>query len=187
MNIEYKFIEAAEFLPFFRTNRNKVFGNDFDFDIKKVLSDQEKELRQNHFNRLKDIVRNYLVAELNGEIIGWSFGMQKSAEDYYMINSAVLDDYRKQGIYSQMLEKTVDKLTDLGFQRIYSRHKMANNAILIPKLKFGFVITGFEVTDVFGNLVELSYYTNPIRRELLEIRIGSRKLSDDKAQFIKNS
>ncbi len=184
MNIEYKFVEAAECIPFFSEHRSKVFSNDFDFDIGKALSDEEKQKRKNHFSRLKDTIRLYLVAKSEGQIIAWSFGIQKSADDYYMINSAVLEGYRQEGIYTKMLEKTVEKLTEIGFQRIYSLHKMSNNAILIAKLKFGFMITGFEVTDTFGNLVELSYYTNPIRRELLEVRMGSRKLSDDKRQFI---
>jgi len=133
---------------------------------------------------MSGIHRYYLVAQMKDEIIGWSFGMQKSAEDYYMINSAVFPEYRHQGIYTQMMKMAVDLVSKLGFQRIYSRHKMSNNHVLIPKLKFGFTITGFEVNDIFGNLVVLSYYTNPVRRELLEIRIGTKKLDSEKLNLI---
>jgi hypothetical protein len=78
------------------------------------------------------------------------------------------------------MELAMEHITDLGFQRIYSRHKMSNNAVIIPKLKAGFVITGFEVAMMyFGNLVELSYYTNPRRRELLEVRTGMRRPSEE--------
>jgi hypothetical protein len=84
-----------------------------------------------------------------------------------------------------MMAKVIDLLSGLGFQRIYSKHKMSNNQILIPKLKFGFMITGFEVNDVFGNLVVLSYYTNPTRRALLEVRMGSMKLDAEKMKLIK--
>jgi len=179
MEITYK-----KFSTFFRENRSKVFSNDFDFDIEKVLSDQEKEKRKNNWEAFRGIHRYYLVAKVKDEIIAWAFGMQKSAEDYYMINSAVLPNYRRQGIYTQMMKMAVDLVSRQGFQRIYSKHKMCNNHILIPKLKFGFIITGFEVNDTFGNLVELSYYTNPVRRELLEIRIGTKKPDSEKLDLI---
>ena len=183
--VTYNFIEADEFTSFFVNNRAAVFSNDFDFNVEKVLSFQEKERRQAHAKALEGIHRYYLVAKIGNEIVGWSFGMQKSAEEYYMINSAVFPEYRRKGIYSQLLIKSVDLLTELGVQRVYSKHKMSNNQILISKLKFGFVITVFEVNDVFGNLVELSYYTNPQRRELLEIRIGTQKPDLEKMKLIR--
>jgi hypothetical protein len=51
---------------------------------------------------------------------------------------------------------------------------MTINQILIPKLIVDFVITEFEVKDIFGNLVELSYSTNSKIRELLEIRVDTK-------------
>lgn len=185
MKITYEFIPQTDFLAFFKLNRKQIFLDDFDFDIEQVLSNEEKEKRKHNSKGLEHIHRYYLLAKVNNEIVGWSFGMQKSAEDYYMINSAVLPEYRRQNIYSQMMAKVLDLLSGLGFQRIYSRHKMSNNKILIPKLKFGFIITGFEVTDVFGNLVVLSYYTNPTRRALLEVRMGTMKPDAEKMKLIK--
>lgn len=183
--ITYHFIEAQEFVDFFQQQRSTIFKADFDFDIQQVLSEKEKEQLQQHQQAFKNIERYFLVAKIDETIVGWSFGMQKSAEDFYMINSAVLTAYRQQGIYTQLMQHAVAFMTNKGFQRIYSRHKMSNNAILIPKLKFGFTITGFEVNDTFGNLVELSFYTNPQRRALLEVRMGTRKLSAADLQLIR--
>ncbi len=59
-----------------------------------------------------------------------------------------------------------------GFQVITSRHKMFNNAILIPKLKAGFIIQKFEVSDVFGSMVHLAYFVNPARRKMMSYRAG---------------
>ncbi|MTI29803.1 GNAT family N-acetyltransferase [Xanthovirga aplysinae] len=185
MEITFEFVKSEEFSVFFETYRSKIFSDDFDFDIEKILSNQEKEKRENNGKRLKNVHRYYLVAKAKDEIVGWSFGMQKSDEDYYMINSAVFPKYRRQGIYTKMLREAVELITKFGFQRIYSRHKMSNNPVLIPKLKFGFIITGFEVNDVLGNLVELSYYANPIRKELLNIRIGTRKPDSGNMNLIK--
>jgi len=184
MEIKYEFVEDRGFFAFFRENRKVVFKNEFDFNIGKVLSDEEKMKNRQNWETIKGVKRNYLVAKNGEEIVGWSFGMQTRKEDYYMINSAVFPAFRNKGIYTQMMKLTVEKAKDDGFQRIYSRHKMDNNQILIPKLKFGFVITGFEVTDIFGNLVQLSYYVNPKRRELLKIRIGSEKINDSHLDLI---
>lgn len=174
MEVTYAFIEANEFYTFFRANRKKAFSNDFDIDIEKVLSEEEKEQRAQHRKAFEKRHSYYLVATVENQIIGWSFGRQKSGEEYYMVNSAVFEAYRRQGIYTELMTRSMQLITELGFQRVYSKHKMSNNSILIPKLKFGFTITGFEVNDVFGNLVELSYYTNASRRALLEVRIGTK-------------
>jgi hypothetical protein len=59
-----------------------------------------------------------------------------------------------------------------GFHIVYSRHAATHNQVLVPKLKAGFVITGVELSDVFGVLVHLSYFFNPIRRKVLDVRAG---------------
>jgi hypothetical protein len=37
------------------------------------------------------------------------------------------------------------------------------------------VITGIEVSDVFGVLVHLSYFFNPLRRKVLDVRVGQAR------------
>lgn len=178
MTFSFHFLTPEEFFPFFRENRPNVFVGEFNFAIETVMTEMEKEKVRN-MPKMENIQRYQLVAKDGDKIIGWSFGQQKSYDDFYMINSAVFPEYRRQGVYTELMRLAVKHITDLGFQRIYSRHKMSNNAVIIPKLKAGFVITGFEVADVFGNLVELSYYTNPRRRELLEVRTGMRRPSKE--------
>jgi len=183
MKIDYEFIEGKDFFEFFRKHRSDIFEADFDFRIEDILSDEEKEkIRENR--KFIQPQHYHLVAKCEGKIIAWSFGMQKTHEDFYMINSAVFPEYRRQGIYTKMMQKGVDKVTEMGFQRIYSIHKMSNNNILIPKLKFGFVITGFEVNPRFGSMVVLSYYTNKRRRELLDVRVGSRRIGEEDMKLI---
>jgi RimJ/RimL family protein N-acetyltransferase len=178
MSITYHFLASEEFFPFFRENRPKVFTGEFNFATHSLMTETEKE-KARDMPRIENIEHYQLVAKDGDKIIGWSFGQQKSYDDFYMINSAVFPEYRRQGIYTKLMKLAMEHIADLGFQRIYSRHKMSNNAVMIPKLKAGFVITGFEVNDVFGNLVELSYYTNPRRRELLEVRTGMRRPSEE--------
>jgi hypothetical protein len=44
--------------------------------------------------------------------------------------------------------------------------------VIVPKLKAGFVISGFEVSDIFGILIHLTYYFNEIRRKVIDFRVG---------------
>jgi hypothetical protein len=49
---------------------------------------------------------------------------------------------------------------------------MTNNDVIIPKLKAGFLITSFELSDTFGSLVHLTYYPSPLRRKVQVYRAG---------------
>ena len=69
----------------------------------------------------------------------------------------------------------ISKVTKLGFQEIYSKHTITNNAVIIPKLKAGFIISSMEVSDLFGTLVNLSYYPKALRKKILDYRVGQTK------------
>lgn len=185
MSITYHFISHTEFNPFFREARTMLFESNFDFNTNSVLSEVEKLKLKDNMGIYKEVKDYYLVAKDEEKIVGWSFGIQKTEADFYMINSAVFPEYRKQGIYTEMLKLAVERIKEMGFQYIYSRHKLTNNDVIIPKLKFGFNIVGMEVNDMFGNLVQLGYYTNPKRQELLEIRAGMRKMNEEYMKLVK--
>jgi hypothetical protein len=91
-----------------------------------------------------------------------------------MRNSAILPNHRRKGLYSALLREVVIKLEKKGFQVITSRHNAGNNDVIIPKLKAGFLITGIELSDAFGTLVNLSYFTNPLRRKVTLYRSGDQ-------------
>jgi RimJ/RimL family protein N-acetyltransferase len=185
MNITYEFIEANPFWEFFQEARKMLFVDNFDFDIQAVMTDEEK-LNSRVLNEVFMSVKDYyLVAKDGDNIIGWSFGIQKSNHDFYMVNSAVFSEYRRKGIYTELLKLAVAYIQEMGFQYIYSRHKLTNNDVIIPKLKYGFNIVGMEVNDMFGNLVLLGYYTNEKRKELLEIRAGMRKMNEEYMKLVK--
>tara|TARA_B100000886_G_scaffold202261_1_gene139668 strand:- start:197 stop:508 length:312 start_codon:yes stop_codon:yes gene_type:complete len=92
-----------------------------------------------------------------------------------MCNSGVLSNFRRKGIYSSLLETKIKVLSEMGFQLIYSRHNATNNNVLIPKLKAGFVISKMEISDTFGCLVHLHYFTNKTRQKLMDYRSGKTK------------
>lgn len=106
------------------------------------------------------------------DFVGWSWGYQESGETFYMCNSAVLPAHRGQGLYQALIAAVIEETTAQGFQKLYSRHVATNNAVIVPKLKAGFVITGVELSDIFGTLVHLSYFPNALRRKMLDFRAG---------------
>lgn len=185
MPISYHFIPHTEFNPFFREARKMLFESNFDFNVQSLYSEEELNLIKANYGIYKEAKEYYLMAKDIDKIVGWSFGIQKSETDFYMINSAVFPEYRRKGIYTEMLKLAVEKIKEMGFQFIYSRHKLTHNDIIIPKLQYGFNIVGMEVNDMFGNLVILGYYTNEKRRELLEIRAGMRKMNEEYMKLVK--
>lgn len=101
----------------------------------------------------------------NGKIVGWHYGYAIDAETYYMQNSAILEPFRGRGLYSSILKFVVAKLAEEGFQVITSSHHGNNAAVLIPKLKQGFIITGTQFHERFKFLIELKYIYNEDRRK----------------------
>lgn len=157
--------------------RDVVFEGDHSIFPFEFLTDEEKEkvgdLRKDLF---KEQYKLYLgVFDPNNNFVGWHFGYQENAHVFYMCNSAILEDHRRKGLYSSLLEHTVNVLAEKGFQIIYSRHNATNNSVIIPKLKAGFLISNFEMDDVFGVLVHLKYFTNKTRRKIMDYRAGQLK------------
>ena len=102
-----------------------------------------------------------------------------------MANSAVLPDYRRHGIYSELLTACIRLTKEAGFEVIYSLHLSGNNAVIIPKLKAGFVISGMEMLEGAGMMVRLSYFHNEVRREAYSFRTGLTRPSEQLRALMK--
>ncbi len=172
-----KNLKDKDFFPLFKKYHNDVFPNDHSLHFRKFLTPHECEkidvLGKNCYNKL--FTMNLAVYDKNKDFVGWSFGWQESSTTYYMCNSGVLSNFRRKGIYSSLLETKIKVLSEMGFQLIYSRHNATNNNVLIPKLKAGFVISKMEISDTFGCLVHLHYFTNKTRQKLMDYRSGKTK------------
>jgi len=99
-----------------------------------------------------------IMIEREGELIGAYWGQQHPGGRYYMINSVFRPDVRRKGLYRALLPRVVAAAAAAGFSEVYSRHRVDNNAVLVPKLEAGFVICGFEIEPRFGLLVHLRRY-----------------------------
>ncbi len=166
-------LTPAEFGPLIREHARAVFAHDHSYRIDDALSETETEQMASLAARMGKPFRLYLGAfDPAGNILGWTWGEQQSKTTFYMVNSAVLAPHRRRGIYTALMRRCIDTVRARGFQLIYSRHNATNNAVIIPKLKAGFVIAKLEVDDRFGVLVHLHLYTNPTRRKVMDYRTG---------------
>jgi GNAT superfamily N-acetyltransferase len=102
---------------------------------------------------------SHRVLLLDGEdVIGCYWGQQAVLGRYHMVSTIVAPAYQGRGIYRELLERVVAAVRDSGFTEIHSWHRADNNAVIVPKLRAGFLIMGFEVTTRFGVLVQLRRY-----------------------------
>jgi GNAT superfamily N-acetyltransferase len=171
---EIRILSQDEFQPLWQAHAPKIFENDSQsFFIRDYFNDVERERAK----ALSQVFAQRYLLNLSlfykGEFAGWCAGHQESGETFYMRNSAILPEHRRKGLYTALMQATVEEVTRNGFQRIYSRHVATNNAVIIPKLKFGFTISSIEISDTFGVLVHLSYFPNSLRRKIFDYRAGA--------------
>ena len=167
--------------PLFFEKRPKLFGKALVYPWQRAASEKELEKYDAMRERYPNPFRICLGLFYEEDLVGWCFGVQKDASHFYMTNSAVEVAHRRLGLYSALLERTLEIALAEGFQIIFSRHTATNNAILIPKLQRGFIISGMEISDEFGLLLQLRYYANPKRRHMMDVRSGE-SLPDEETQ-----
>lgn len=179
---DYRFVELPndEFQKRWAEWGEKIFtSNDTSLDFQKILSEAERSQIKALNKNLNQLVRFNLCVFKGDEFCGWFTGDQYNHETFYMRNSAILPEHRRQGLYTALMYEIIDRVEKMGFQIILSRHTTTNNSIIVPKLKAGFMITALEVSDRFGTLVHLSYYFNEKRRQVMQFRSGDLRPDGD--------
>lgn len=110
-------------------------------------------------------------------LVGWSHGWREPGGQLYVASSAVLPPYRRQGIYSRLLAAIEEQTLALGCQRVTSHQRADNSAVLIAKLKVGYVICGMEFSSEMGLLAKLARDLDPARHALFAARIAAIQAS----------
>lgn len=101
---------------------------------------------------------HHLVLYAAGEPVAAYHGRQEGGARYHMVNTIFHPAWRGRGLYSALLARIESAAHDSGFLEMSSRHRADNNAILVPKLRAGWVIAAFEVAIKQGLLVHLRRY-----------------------------
>lgn len=118
-------------------------------------------------------VHRVRVGAFAGErLVGWSHAWREPGGQLYVANSAVLPAYRRQGLYTRLIAAMEEQALALGCDRVASHHVADNSAVLIAKLKAGYVIAGTEFSDEMGLLVKLVRHLTEGRRALFAARIA---------------
>jgi GNAT superfamily N-acetyltransferase len=103
-------------------------------------------------------------------LVGATVGWQDAADRFYMALSVVAAAHRRRGVYTRLVEAVIGAARKGGFAEIASRHRPDNAAVLIAKLRLGFVITGYETSAVFGDMVRMTLPLTAARRRALALR-----------------
>ena len=116
------------------------------------------------------------LGAFDGErLVGLSSGWFEVGGNFYIGLSAVDPAYRRQGVYTRLLNTIEQGVRKRGGLLISSQHVATNNAVLIAKLKLGYLIAGTEYNEQMGLLVRLVLQLAPERKALFASRTGTLK------------
>jgi GNAT superfamily N-acetyltransferase len=110
------------------------------------------------------------AAFAGNRLVGATVGWQDAADRFYMALSIVAPAHRRHGVYTRLVEAVVTAARKSGFAEVSSRHRPDNAAVLIAKLRLGFVITGYETSATFGDMVRMTLPLTAARRRALARR-----------------
>ncbi|MBC7601669.1 MAG: GNAT family N-acetyltransferase [Ramlibacter sp.] len=105
------------------------------------------------------------------ELVGWSFGWLERGRVFYMANSGVIESHRRRGLYTRLVDAVCDHARSTGAVAVKSQHSVLNNAVIISKLRLGFVITGLSQSAQMGTLVELTRHLSSARQAVFNERV----------------
>lgn len=162
-----------------------IFPNRFDINIGDALTAEEHQAHRALSANLDDLYELRLGFFHGEDMIGWSYGIQVNADTFRMATTGLLPGFQRQGIYSAFLKVLAEHVKGKGFQVLFSRHYSTDNQVIIPKLRFGFLISGFELTDEYGLLLRLSYYFNETRRKVMHVRSGMQQADEAVRKLIR--
>jgi GNAT superfamily N-acetyltransferase len=166
---------SKEFFPLFSKSYDSMFGDHHTFFPDSFFNPEEKKKLESLKGRMGNLFElNLGLFSAENEFVGYSFGMQETEDTFYMAASAVLPEHRGRGLYNDLVKYVIKRATEEGFQKIYGTHCATNNAVLIAKMKLGFVFSKVELSDMFGTILHLQYFTNPLRRKVMDYRSGLR-------------
>ncbi len=168
---EYK----GAFHDFVMEHLTTMYANEYFLNLDAVLSETEK-LNQKKLsaNLGHPYQLNFFIRHAETKI-GWFWGTQVDYETFYMANTAIFKEHRGKGLATAIIRAIVKITEAVGFQKIISKHAATNNNVIIPLLRAGFIITGFELHDGDGIMVQLTYFFNKTRRQVMDFRVGKLK------------
>jgi len=134
-----------------------------------VLADEAQRRSQVTESESLSPTQLRIGAFIDNRLVGWSYS-ECEGRQLHTIHSGVHPDFRSRGIYADLVRATINYADAHAFLRIISRHVPSNNAVIIPKLRLGFLVSAFEYSEVYGPVIHLTYLVGKLRRELYRVR-----------------
>jgi ribosomal protein S18 acetylase RimI-like enzyme len=156
--------------------QSEVFGDYERSDLLSEVIAAEAAARPSGVAR--DVQSPFGLAAYRADVlIGWSQGYRQGKAEFYMLNSGVASTERRTGVYSELVRGVLAHAESRGYAKAISRHAASNSAVLIAKLRLGFQVSGFEYSEVYGPLVQLTFIVSEARRRLYRVRSASIRTS----------
>jgi len=87
----------------------------------------------------------YRLGAFDGEnLVGWSYGRHERGNVFYMANSGVVPPHRRRGVFSSLLNAIREHALSAGAIAVRSQHSVLDPAVIIAKLRTGFLISGLN-------------------------------------------
>ena len=179
-------VSAETWQAFFDQHHAGAFPDEHAVSFEPLLSPAERDKLTGLRHNLSQALHLYFLLYAGEEPIGWHFGFQRSELEYFMANTAVLPGHRNRGVYSAFLRFATARLAQEGFQYLTSIHECDNNAVLVPKLKAGFLIQalGFLIQPMLlesnhGSMIQLVFPMKAEYRAAFNTRLGTKAYGEE--------
>ncbi len=193
-NYSVEEVTAETWEAFFSQHQSAVFPDEASVPFEPIFGETEQTKLAKLRERMVGSLQWYFLIFDNETPIGWHFGFQKSELEYFMANTGILPAYQNRKIYSAFLKYIIERVVDEGFQFITSIHHADNNAVIIPKLKAGFIIQvfGFLIQTMilesnYGPMIQLVYPAKDIYRKTFSAGFGAKAISAEMNRLIDES
>lgn len=183
---EIRELTGEEFLPLWKQHRDRLFQG-VSFRLDPVRDAAAKKSGGEPWRLAYGLYHGADSSSRSSgpEFVGWTLGHGVDATRFEMYNSAVFEPHRGRGLYRALVLTVLDRVFAAGYGVVSSRHHPSNAAVLIAKLKCGFVISGLLVDPAFGTLVELSRFATALQRSAFDYRVGLAAMSDELSQSLR--
>lgn len=171
-SLSLSFVSEEDFHKATSVLKNSIFSKHLTVPNSTLYSEEDFSRARDNMARHSQLENIHALLMSGDRCIGWHFGFQDGPFSYYMCNSAIIPEFRRQGCYSWLAQRVMTEVQSRGYHKITSRHHPTNTPVLIAKLKLGFIISGLQVSANFGTLVELEWNGNDRVANLMKFRCG---------------
>lgn len=173
-----RLLEPAQFNRIFADGMQQHFPDEAFFSMGLLRDSERVPVRSGEAKALDQHRHRFFAAvELEGEVAALFSGCAFSETAWRMWATVVAPQFRRRGIYTDILEGHLGYSRALGFDVVRSEHAPCNNAILIAKLRAGFHVTSLEIDAEHGTSLILTYFHHPEQKKAYLFRCGMAQMS----------